>query len=452
MKKIILILFVFTFVFNNSGDFIFAASNGIDVNMHIGGICNNNGICEAGNEDMYNCPADCTPVIVPPTPGTSGTTHSGSSILVMDNVFNDLTVLVSYNSATIKWKSVIPTMSNLKWGTSPDYKDGVIKNVNFIVDHKVELTNLKDGTIYYFNIQAENLLGKTNSLENQEFRTLSLLDTTPPGNPTNVAADSSSSGITVSWSNPLDSDFDFIRVLRSTDRFYGSPFVGLVVYEGRGAYFVDNNVKADTKYFYSLFSRDRAGNYSSGSMVDIIHNPSGMDNWGNVLTPPIKVIPVPGTKFIVVQNSSSYDFNLGTILSLSGDDSIEIKTNYISVTKDDDMWVEIRNSDGEIISQYFFFRLKDKDGYTNVEIPSFEKSGYYSVVIHRYSNDIDQIINQGAFQITKVQTEVKSHLNFWYTIIFIILLIFLILILFWLISLISSRRSSENKKELNKID
>lgn len=445
MKKIISILFIFTFIFNISTDFAFAASNGIEVNMNIGGSCNNNGVCEAGTEDMYNCPADCTPVVIPPTPGNGGGSSHTESTLVMDNVFSNLTVLVSYNSATIKWNSIIPTMSNLKWGTSPDYKDGVIKNINYIIEHKVELTNLKDGTIYYFNIQAENLLGKTNSLENQQFRTLSLLDTTPPGNPTNVEADSSSVGVTVSWNNSTDPDFDFIRVLRSTDRFYGSPLVGVVVYEGRGTYFVDSNVKANTKYYYSLFSRDRAGNYSSGSLVDIVHNPEGVDNWGNILTPPVKVIPVPGTKFIVVQNSSSYDFTPGTILPLSGDEPINVKTNYNSITKNDDMWIEIRNSDGEIVSQYFFFRIKDIDGYTNVVIPSFEKSGYYPIIVHRYSSGVDQVINQGAFQITKVQLVEKSHLSFWYVVICIIFIILLILIYIWLVYILLRKKFSKNK-------
>ena len=210
------------FLFLSSFSFLYAqSSNGMDVDLKVGN-CNNNGICDSGSEDLFSCPADCTPVVVPPTDKNGGII--GSS--VMDNVFNNLTVEVSYNNATIKWKSSIPTMSNIKWGANPDYKDGVLRNINFLLDHKVELTNLEDGTLYYFNIQSESLLGKNNSLESQVFRTLFLPDTTPSGNLTNIVAESTQSGITISWENPLDEDFDYVRVMKNTDRFYSSPSIG----------------------------------------------------------------------------------------------------------------------------------------------------------------------------------------------------------------------------------
>ena len=139
---------------------------------------------------------------------------------------------------------------------------------------------------------SETLLGKTNSLENQIFRTLQLPDTNPPGNPTNVTAESTKSGITVSWENPTALDFDYVRVMRNDDRFYGSPSIGELVYEGKGTYFTDSNVKTNNKYFYSLYSRDRAGNYSSGSLIDVIYNPQGEDNFGNNLTPVEKIEPL----------------------------------------------------------------------------------------------------------------------------------------------------------------
>jgi hypothetical protein len=436
-------IFIFIAIFFSFSSFSYAGSDGLNVNLNIGN-CNNDGVCDVGEEDFFSCPLDCTPIVVPPTPNPKPNYGGVVGSLVMDNVFNNLTVEVSYNSATIKWQSVIPTMSSLKWGTNPDYRDGVLRNINFLLDHKVVITDLKDGTVYYFNIEAENLLGKTNSLENQVFRTLSLQDTTPPGNPTNVKASSSSSGVTISWDNPNDLDFDYIRVMRNDDRYYGSPFIGHLVYEGNGKYFNDANVKASEKYFYSLFSRDRAGNYSSGSLISIIHNPTGKDTWGDNLTPADNIYPLE-YDYIMTQGSAKYDFRIGSIIALSGDQVINIKTNYPSNLKNEDMWVEIKSPSTGILAQYFFSRIKDKDGYLNVEIPLFENSGYYDVNIYKYSsgsnNNTAVLVNRGAFQISKVEPLNNSCFSFCYILWFIlliplILLVFLLIILIVLIRLI----------------
>lgn len=447
-KNIIRLFFIF-FIFFNINSSLYASSlDGLNVNLHVGS-CNNNGICEAGDEDFFTCPADCTPVVVPPPAGGGG----GAVVLVMDSLFNNLTVEVSYNSATIKWNSSIPTITNLKWGTNPDYRDGVIKNINFLLNHKVEITGLASGTVYYFTIEAESLLRKTNILENQVFRTLSLLDTTPPGNPTNVSANSNTSGITISWDNPPDLDFDYVRVMRNLKRYQGSPFIGTLVYEGNGNYFTDSNVKDGVKYFYSLFSRDRAGNYSSGSLIDIAHNPSGKDTWGTTLPPKEEVIPLPlplKEKYVVTQGSSYYDFTIDTTLNLSGDSPINIKTNYISKTKNDDLWISIRNSDEKLVGQYFFSRARDENGFINVDIPSFEEGGYYSVNIYNYSNDNLKIINKGIFNISKIIL-VKQNVDYPWFILIILIFLLLLLLLIILIKKIFKRfyrkYSEENTKE-----
>lgn len=391
------ILFLITFIFFANNSFLYAGIDGIDVDLQIGS-CNNNGTCEAGEEDFFICPADCTPVAIPPSSGTS----SSGSLLAMDNVFNNLTVEVSYTTATIKWHSVIPTTSNVKWGTSPDYKDGVVRNINYLLDHKVLITDLKEGTLHYFNIEAENLLEKTNYLENQIFRTLSPSDTTPPANVTKVKVSSTFQGVTISWINPKDPDFDYVRVLKNTDRFYSSPFIGKLVYEGRGNYFLDSNIHYEKKYFYSLWSRDRAGNYSTGALVDIIHNGKSDDTLDSNLT--LKEVAVPlHDVFIVTEGTSSHDFNMGSVFHLSGDYPINIKSNYSSTIKNDDMWVVIRNNKNVEVSKYFFSRIKDKDGFINVNIPTFDDGGYYNVSIYRYYNNDLQLVRKGVFQINKTQ-------------------------------------------------
>lgn len=412
--KTIKILFLIIFLFFNSYFLLYAQSDGIDVNVQIGS-CNNNNICETGIEDIYYCPADCAQ------------TKAVSSGFLSDNFFNNLRVEVSYDSAIIKWDSSMPTISNIKWGTNPDYKDGVIKNIFYLLNHEIKLINLKAGTLYYFNIQSENILKKTNLLGNQIFRTLTLSDTTPPTNPTNVIISTDNSGITLSWKNPIDEDFEYVRVLRNEDRYYGSPFMGGLVYEGKDIYFIDKNVKADKKYFYSLFSRDRAGNFSSGSLINIIHNPTGRDMWGEKLGPIEKVEQLDDV-CVLTQGSLSYDFYTGGLFSLSGDEPIKIKTNYSSNIKNDDLWVEIRNNEGVIIGQYFFSRVKDENGFIGVTIPPFEKGGYYGISIYKYSNGAIHVVYKSAFQINKIIIEEKFQYSYkiLWPLLFIPVIIFII--------------------------
>jgi len=309
------------------------------------------------------------------------------------------------------------------------------------LDHKVELTNLKDGIPYYFNIEAVNLLGKSNSLENQSFRTLSLPDTTPPGNPTNVKANSISTGITISWNNPKDNDFDYIHVMKNIGRYYSSPYIGHLVYEGNGNYFTDSDIKDGIKYYYSLFSRDRAGNYSTGSLADIIYNKNGNDNWGSNLSTGEEKEIIPNI-YIITQGSSTYDFKTGSAISLEGGESIGIKTNYSSDIKNDDVWLDVRDSDKVIVGQYFFSRIKDKDGYINVLIPPLT-GGYYGVTVHRYYNGQSQIINYGSFQISKViNEEANNYPQYIFGV--IILLIFIIFIIWFLFFIILPKIFHQN--------
>lgn len=431
------ILLLTTFLFISSHSLSFAGTiNGIDVNLQVGE-CNYNGICEPGEEDMYSCPTDCLP-----TPEEEDDDRKEGSFVL--DYFKDLTIEVGYDKAIIRWKSNVPTISSLKWGTNPDYKDGVIKNVNYLMNHRVEITGLSDGTIYYFSIESQNYFGILKSIDNQIFQTLFLPDTTPPDNPTNIKISSGPQGITITWKNPENPDFDYIRIMRFEDRYYASPFLGKLVYEGRGNYFTDTDVKEGVKYFYVLFARDASGNYSSGSLASIIHNPKGLDNIGEGLPLREGEVEFPeGVSFLVIQNDTIHNFYPGDEFNLNGDDDIAIKTNYFSKIKNDDLWIEIRNSKGIILGQYFFERKRDENNFIKVEIPYFEKGDYYHIFVYRYRDGVSHLLNHGWFDIKKASEVGSSIISYKY--IFMIILPLLLLILLFILILRKIIKKIRNK-------
>jgi hypothetical protein len=413
------ILLLATFLFFSGFSLSSAELSGIDVNIEVSG-CNFDYICEDGVENLQSCPSDCTPPDL-----------SGNIPMLESNLFQGLIVETSYHSAVIKWRSTVPTMNNIKWGTNPDYRDGSIKNINYLLDHKFELTGLRDGTIYYFTIQAENYLGGTKESGNRYFQTLSLADLVPPANVTNVKAVSKTGGITISWKNPSDADFEYVRVLRSIDRFHSNPKVGHLAYEGSGGYFTDGNVSVGIKYFYSLFSVDEKGNYSSGSLISITHNPDTV----NVVTPhypPFVEEQIFSEIYIITQKYLNYNFEMGSVISLSGDSLITIKTNYTPKNKNEDMWVEIRSlNNEEVIARYFFTSIKDQDGFLIAQIPSFARGGSYSINIIRYVDGTPKLINQGVLNITK-EIDGKTTISPFSPYFVILLIIFIICLFIWL--------------------
>jgi hypothetical protein len=436
-KKSIITLFFIGFfsIFNIAQA---SNTNGINVNLIVGS-CNNNGICEEGSEDMVSCPLDCTPLPPPPPKDKPSTGGYNSSAM-----FQNLTIEVGYTTAIIKWNSVIPVSSSVEWGTSPDYKDGITKNINYLFEHKVVLLNLKPNTLYYFNITVDNLFGVKTKLENQIFKTLSLPDSIPPANPTNVNATNSKNGITVNWKNPKDLDFDYIRVMRSEDRFHSSPFDGYVVYEGKGSYFLDSKVVLNKKYFYTLFSRDTSGNFSSGSLISVLYTLGGEKE----IIPKDDTVVASSDIYKIIQEEIIYDFKVGHTFSVSGDKETEVKTNYISKTKDDDIWVMIKNSEGEIEGKYFFGNIRDENKFITAVLPVFERGGYYEISVHRYIKGIERMVNKGVLQVTKV-TEKEYGYGDWYFIKTIIIIVVLSFLFVLILILVLRRIFKFIKKRLN---
>ena len=90
------------------------------------------------------------------------------------------------------------------------------------------------------------------------------VDTTPPGPVSNLVALAGDGTVSLGWSNPSDSDFAGVTILRKNVSAPTSPEDGTAVYTGVENSFVDETVSNGTEYFYSAFAFDTSGNYSEG--------------------------------------------------------------------------------------------------------------------------------------------------------------------------------------------
>ena len=98
----------------------------------------------------------------------------------------------------------------------------------------------------------------------------------PPANVSNYVLQSNSNGITLTWTNPTDSDFSKVLILKHTSPIVDSPTTGQdyagvtsiggsqMMYNAVRSSFTDTEITEGVTYFYKIFSYDTLLNYASG--------------------------------------------------------------------------------------------------------------------------------------------------------------------------------------------
>ena len=124
-------------------------------------------------------------------------------------------------------------------------------------------------------------------------------DMNPPGNVSGLTAIEGDTNVDLSWTNPTDTDFAGVLILRKADGYPADFGDGIVVYQGTAVLASDTGLTNGTKYYYKAFTYDGASNYSSGveasatptvgaasaDIVDELDNTVTMarDQWGSSL-------------------------------------------------------------------------------------------------------------------------------------------------------------------------
>ncbi len=286
--------------------------------------CNNDGICQRERmEDESNCPRDC---IVYPT-------KSGTWLKIINLSIEKITS----DSADIVWDTTVYALCKISWGKTSEYKDGGISEVNYSEGHLIKLTGLIPQTRYHFKISCASKLGNMAETSDQEFYTLSPVDNIPPANVNNFTAVAGDEKITLSWENPLDKDFKGVRVLKNKKFYPSDIWDGEIVYDGKEEFFIDENVENGIRYYYTIFSYDKNGNYSSGAIAFAVP----LSEEGPIIVPPVAPEDIPSDiavpKEISELELEDFDFFLngekiylenGKITGMKEKDVLSISIDY----------------------------------------------------------------------------------------------------------------------------
>lgn len=474
MKKLerTIIFFITIILFNINICSVLAQNNSIQVELGVTG-CNNNGICEVG-ESIASCPVDCA-VVIPPQPPEA----PGSVAFPQDIVILNLAIQPNFNNAFITWNSSESAISTIRWGETTEVREGTLKSIVYALNHKVELINLKPGTMYYFTIESTGVNGKNSTHPPTYFFTKFPKDTTLPSNPRNVKTFADINGITLTWENPQEENFSYVRIMRHEDRFRGNPYLGKLIYEGDEEKFLDKNVIPGKKYFYTLFSRDINKNFSSGVAV------SETAYLKNKLPPakeepietPIKETPViPSKEKETKQNTTPLQPNIGAPLLdkggvkksdiaffvhqynqiveellpnkkiiIDGNKSTIVDTNSKTLADD---FLNVFDENKKLVAQYLFSFNKDSMRYQSVISP-LEKEGNYFIEIFRYRENILTKIAEGTLLVegNLITKNEKSVNNFQYIYEnYFLYLLILLLTLFLIIVYLLLRRKKQEKQ------
>ncbi|HEY9583182.1 MAG TPA: hypothetical protein VJK09_02640 [Candidatus Paceibacterota bacterium] len=430
ISKFFALSYILIFAFFSFG-FVNATSDTINANVTVNS-CNQNNICEAGiGETPVTCPNDCP---LGGAGGGGGGGGGGGKTLSITNVLTS----VGTSSVIITWDTNLSAISSLYWGQTPDYELGSIVEINPSTTHSMIINGLSPTTSYFFKIEAYEFGKPSNNASSigNTFTTKEIIVDANPANPSNFIAEyqSSSKMIKLTWNNPKDSDFSLVRILRSTSFFPGAPDEGTLVYEGANENFFDSDIIPGVTYYYTIFSRNIAGNYSSGAVDAETVPKEEIEECKGLGCPEPEIEPEPGPEpnifddlpvtkeippelmnlnFLITQDGTNRNFKEGSKLTLDASKNIVVSIPYPNlpeVLKTIAVTMRHPKDPNKIFS--FLLRVdKDKQHYESTIAPLLD-AGEYIVTIYVLDHKHEKLAKiQGTFLFPKVDVTLLSSVS-----------------------------------------
>jgi len=170
-------------------------------------------------------------------------------------------------STSVAWETNRYAQFELRWGRTSSYELGFVTNELFKREHTTVISDLEPGTTYEYQLIAYGYDGHRSVLREGRFKTLSIPDTVPPANVSNLTIDVRGDDTFLSWANPGDADFSHVRIVRNYLFYPTDMYDGFIAYQGSADSFFDRNALDEKNVqYYSIFSVDTNGNVSSGAI------------------------------------------------------------------------------------------------------------------------------------------------------------------------------------------
>lgn len=179
-------------------------------------------------------------------------------------ILYNLSIIPTETLALVNFDTTIDVRASISWGTDTNYSAGTLSLNALSSTHSFLLSGLSSAQTYFLKISLVRQDGFETVYENIVFSTLELPSVVIPPNVTDFQAVANEEDISLSWVLPNDPSIVGVRVLRSEDFYPSSISDGELIFEGVGTDYLDSDVEKGTRYYYTIFTRDLSGNFSSG--------------------------------------------------------------------------------------------------------------------------------------------------------------------------------------------
>ena len=203
--------------------------------------------------------------------GVVGTSPPTSSIVIAGSVVTPavptglaLTTGISKNADATDYSWVYANWNDNVETNFANYEyrikeTGGYYTYGFVTSSDILFTNIRSNILYYVGVRAINDYG-TSSAFCTDVSVTSAKDTTAPAVPTALAASSTFKTIVLTWTNPADSDLDYINIYRGTTAVRGGA---TLVAQVNGTSYVDNLGSYGLTRYYWISAVDTSGNIST---------------------------------------------------------------------------------------------------------------------------------------------------------------------------------------------